>query len=105
MSDALLLIAAVLANLAGMAWLALAMDVHWEQVRGSAPLRSGTAAAMRCAAVLAIVLALVLCLRADHPTMAVLVWIMTLTGAAVAVAFALAWRPALLAPMVAWARR
>ncbi len=105
MSDALLLLAAVLANLAGMAWLALAMDVHWEQVRGSAPLGAGTAIAMRCAAALAIVLALVLCLRADHPTMAVLVWVMTLTGAAVAVAFALAWRPALLAPMVAWARR
>jgi len=101
----LLLLAAALANLAGMAWLALAMDVHWEQVRGPAPLGAGIAAAMRLAGAFAIAAALVLCLRADHPTMAVLVWIMTLSGAAVGVAFALAWRPALLAPMVAWVRR
>jgi hypothetical protein len=106
MAEALLLLAAVLANFAGMAWLALAMEAHWEQVRGStARLRAGTAATMRLAAVVAIAAALVLCLRADHPTMAVLVWIMTLTGAAVTVALALAWRPTVLAPMVAWVRR
>jgi hypothetical protein len=106
MAEALLLLAAVLANFAGMAWLALAMEAHWEQVRGSTtPLAAGTASAMRLAATLAIAAALVLCLRADHPTMAVLVWIMTLTGAAVTVSLALAWRPATLAPMVAWVRR
>lgn len=106
MAEALLLIAAVFANFAGMAWLALAMEAHWEQVRGStARLRAGTAATMRLAAVVAIATAFVLCLRADHPTMAVLVWIMTLTGTAVTVALALAWRPAVLTPMVAWVRR
>ncbi|WP_259371794.1 DUF3325 family protein [Rubrivivax gelatinosus] len=42
------------------------------------------------------------CLRADPPSMAVLVWLMLLAAAALAVAFALAWRPALL--RLAWPR-
>jgi|GEM_PF-2111833 len=35
MSDQLLLAGAVLLNVAGFGWLALAMDAHWKQVRGS----------------------------------------------------------------------
>lgn len=106
MSSALLLLAATLANLAGMAWLALAMESHWEQVHGNAsPLRPATATALRGAGALAIGAALLLCLRADHATMAVLVWVMTLTAASVAVAFTLAWRPALLSALAPRPRR
>jgi hypothetical protein len=36
--------------------------------------------------------------------MAALVWVLTLTAAALTVAFTLAWRPRLLAPLVAWVR-
>lgn len=100
MSDALLLLAAVLANLVGMGWLALAMESHWEQLQGTGPLRHGHAVALRCIGVLAIGSALLICLRADHATMAVLVWIMSLSGAAVAIALLLTWRPAWLAVIV-----
>ena len=105
MSSALLLLAAALANLAGMAWLALAMEAHWAQVHGDSPLRPAAATTLRCAGAIAIGAALLLCLRADHATMAVLVWFMTLTAASVTVAFALAWRPTLLAALAPRPRR
>jgi len=52
----------------------------------------------------AVALALVLCLGADHASIAVLVWAMTLSGAALAVAFALAWRPCWLRALAPWMR-
>ena len=41
----------------------------------------------------ALLASLLLCLRADHASMAVLVWVMSLAAAALLVAFTLAWRP------------
>ena len=35
MPDALLLVAALVCTVIGMGWLALAMDVHWKQVRAT----------------------------------------------------------------------
>ncbi|RZJ60116.1 MAG: DUF3325 domain-containing protein, partial [Acidovorax sp.] len=35
MPDALLLTAAVAVNVISLGWLALSMDAHWEQVRGT----------------------------------------------------------------------
>ena len=49
-------------------------------------------------------LALALCLRADHASMAVLVWVMTLSGAALLVAFLLAARPRWLRLLAPWVR-
>lgn len=92
MLEALLLFAALLANLLGMVWLALAMDAHWRQVRAGTPWRPATAKRLRAAGVAALAASLACCLRVDHASMAVLVWIMTLAAAALAVAFALAWR-------------
>jgi hypothetical protein len=89
---ALPLLAALVANLAGMAWLALSMDAHWEQVLGSAPSRN-TLRRLRVLGALGLACGLALCLRVDHASMAVLVWIMTLTAAALVVAFTLTWRP------------
>lgn len=100
---ALILLAAVLANLLGLVWLALAMETHWEQVHGNTVLKPRTARRMRGLGAIAMGIALLLCFWADHPTMAVLVWFMALAGSALAVAFTLAWRPRLLAPLVAWA--
>lgn len=77
----------------GFAWLALAMEVHWEQVHGHsgpAPIHQRM---LRVMGSLLLVASLVLCLAADHASMAVLVWAMLLAGAAILVAFMLSWRP------------
>jgi hypothetical protein len=103
--DASLLAAAVLLAWCGTAWLALAMDVHWRQVRrGGAPGRS-IARTLRACAALALLASLLVCLRADHATMAPLVWVMALAAGALLVALLLAWRPRWLAPLVAWLPR
>ncbi|MFT4101504.1 MAG: DUF3325 domain-containing protein [Burkholderiaceae bacterium] len=86
------LLGAVIAGVAGMGWLALAMDVHWQQVRGQASSR-GTALRLRGLGVLGLAVSLALCLRTDHASMAALVWVMVVTASALAVTLALAWRP------------
>lgn len=102
--DALWLLAATGACLVGTVWIALAMPVHWAQVRGPA-LRSRRAGiALRVAGALCQLLSLAICLVVDHASMAALVWIMSLTGAAFVTAMLLSWRPACLWPMVAWLR-
>ena len=100
--DALLLAAAVALAVCGVGWLALAMDTHWQQVRDDAPATGGATTALRWFGSLALFASLLLCLRADHPTMAPLVWLMSIAGAAVLVALMLAWRPRWLAPLVRW---
>ena len=102
--DALMLAAALLANTAGMAWLALAMQTHWEQVRGTRPPARGVVVTLRILGSLALLGSLLLCLRADHASMAALVWVMDSAAAALIVAFTLSWRPRTLAPLVAWVR-
>lgn len=92
MFDGALLSAALLANLVGMGWLALAMEPHWRQVFGEAARMPATAIRLRALGALALVSSLALCLRVDHPSMAALVWVMSLAAAALAVAFTLSWR-------------
>jgi hypothetical protein len=103
--DALLLIAAMAANLIGLGWLALSMDAHWEQVRGTEPLARSTVRMLRWLGTGALVMALALCLAVDHATMASLVWFMELAGAALTIAFTLSWRPRVLGMLVGWVRR
>ena len=100
--DALRLAVAVALALCGLVWFALAMDTHWQQVREGAAAPRGARTALRVSGALALCGSLLLCLRADHVTMAPLVWLMSIAGGAVAVALALAWRPRWLAPFVAW---
>ncbi|AWI52119.1 DUF3325 domain-containing protein [Aquabacterium olei] len=94
MSDWLNTLMAPLLAHAGMVWLALAMPVHWQQVQDtrSEP-EPGTQRRLRVLGAAALGGALVACLQRDHPSMAVLVWVMWLTVAAVAVTLGLAWRP------------
>lgn len=99
MSDPLVLAGAVLLNVAGFAWLALAMDVHWKQVRGSGKPRPGRRMLLRFGASAAFLISLLLCNLSDHATIAALVWVMTLTAGALLVAFTLTWRPPLLRPL------
>ena len=77
----------------GMGWLALAMQVHWEQVRGTQVLSRRAILVLRLLGALALVVSLVACFWVDHATMAPLVWVMALAGSAVLVAFTLSWRP------------
>ena len=105
MPEAPLLALAWLCALVGMAWLALTLDVHWRQVRGAAPLTPRRVRLLRLGGATALCASLLLCLRADHVTMAPLVWVMDMAGVALIVAFALAWRPRWLAPLVFWAGR
>ncbi|MFZ5551425.1 MAG: DUF3325 domain-containing protein [Pseudomonadota bacterium] len=92
--------------LAGFGWLALTMDTHWDQVRGPQPAPAPTARPLRILRVLGalgLAASLGCALMADHPTMAALVWIMAMALGALATAFTLAWRPAALRVLVAWA--
>jgi Protein of unknown function (DUF3325) len=98
MSEALWLAVAAALALAGMGWLALAMEVHWAQaMHQPAEAAGGTRKWLRALGASALVLSLLACLKGDRPSMAVLVWVMLLAGSALAVAMLLARRPRLLA--------
>ena len=101
-TQAALLAAALACSTLGFAWLALAMEVHWAQVRGTQPASTGAVRTLRLLGAIALAASLALCLLADHPTIAALVWVMALAAGALGVAMALAWRPRWLAPLVAW---
>jgi len=98
----LILFAALAACFVGLAWLALAMDVHWLQVRGSPSPDRRAVATLRILGASALLMSFVLCFVADHASMAPLVWVMALAGGALLVALTLAWKPRALAPLVAW---
>lgn len=105
MHEGLLLGAALLAALAGMGWLALAMEVHWQQVCGAAPQPAARVRLLRVLGTMALAAALGLCLAVDHASMAALVWVMALAAAALTVALTLTWRPHWLRVLVPGVRR
>ena len=92
----LLLLGAWASTVLSFAWLALAMDAHWMQVFKKTKPSPFTRVALRCMGALGLLVSLGLCLLADHPSMAALVWIMFLVGSAMLVAMTLATRPRLL---------
>lgn len=93
---------AYLSCLAGCGWLALALEPHWQQVRGPQPLARRTVRGLRVLGTAGVLGSLGASLGADHASMAVLVWVMNLAAAALTVAFLLTWRPRLLAPLLVW---
>lgn len=99
MSDHFLLAGAVLLNIAGFAWLALAMDAHWKQVCGGGKPTPGARILLRVVGSIAFLLSFILCNLPDHATIASLVWVMALTAGALTVAVTLTWRPAWLRPL------
>jgi hypothetical protein len=101
--SAWLLLSAVLASVAGMGWLALSMQVHAQQVWGSA-LTVASPRLLRTLGAFALALSLWLCLRVDHASMAVLVWVMTLATTGILVAFILTWRASWLRLLAPWLR-
>jgi Protein of unknown function (DUF3325) len=102
--DSLLLVAALASAIVGLGWLALAMDVHWEQVRGPVLPAPGAVKTLRVLGVAALALSLGLCLKVDHASMASLVWVMALAAAALVITFTLSWRARWLAPLVVWVK-
>ncbi len=68
----------LLASTAGLAWLALTMQTHWEQVRGTRAPARGVIVALRVLGSVALLGSLLLCLRTDHASMASLVWVRAL---------------------------
>lgn len=95
MSEANWLLLAVLLNLTGMIWLALAMSTHWDQVMPTPASRApATRRMLRGLGATALLLSARACLLADRPSMALLVWFILIAASALAVALTLAWRPA-----------
>ncbi|HEY0820773.1 MAG TPA: DUF3325 family protein, partial [Rhizobacter sp.] len=68
MPDALKFLLALAACVAGMGWLALAMQVHWEQVRGAQALSRTVARALRVLGGLSLAASLAVCFWVDHAT-------------------------------------
>jgi len=105
MAETLALCLAALFSLTGMGWLALSLEVHWRQLFGrKAALTARAANWLRLAGWTSLLLSAVLCFIADRPSMAVLVWVMLLAGAATSIALLLAWRAYWLRPLVFWAK-
>jgi hypothetical protein len=102
MGESALLFTALLSCTAGMAWLALSMKPHWQQVRGQQFLAPSAQRTLRLLGATAVSVSLLLCMSADHPSMAVLVWVLLATASALAVTFVFTWRPRLLYPLIAW---
>ncbi|HEX4916396.1 MAG TPA: DUF3325 domain-containing protein [Limnobacter sp.] len=97
MPEVLLLLAAAVLSWLGMAWLALSMDVHWAQVKQIALAQSRPPAVrLKTLGYTSLLVSLVMCLLADRPSIAVLVWIMLMVGSATAVAMQLSKFPGLL---------
>lgn len=98
MSEAAWHAVAISLSVTGMAWLALAMEVHWGQVMHRPAEAAALARRMlRGLGATALLLSLAACLVADRPSMAVLSWVMLLAGSAAAVAMLLSHRPRWLA--------
>ena len=94
MSNAgLWLLAAAASMVLATSWLALSLPAHWRQVFA---LEEGAPGYLRTLGWLALAVSVLCCFKADHPSMAVLVWFTLLPVAAVVTAITLSYRPALL---------
>lgn len=93
MADWIILVAAAAASMIGFAWLALAMQGHWEQVHGGAGPSHATKLTLRVSGIFGLLVSGTLCFIADRPSMAALLWIMLLAFGSLFIAFTLAWKP------------
>ena len=89
MTDSLWLVTATILMFIAMSWLALSLPAHWKQVRDGLP----DSVRLRLLGWSCVLLSGGACLQADHPSMAVLVWIMLAAVAAFSVGQLLSTRP------------
>ncbi len=81
------LVAALAASFCGMGWLALAYESSLAAgARERCDLFRASVRTLRILGVVALITSMVLCTRANHPSIAVLVWVMSLAAAALLVA-------------------
>lgn len=92
MTEALYLLLASLLSMVAMGWLALSLPSHWKQVSHGKP----DSNRLRIAGWLTLMASAAACLMADHPSMAILVWLMLLAASAFALGMTLSYRPRLL---------
>jgi len=76
-----------------MGCLSLAMKPHWSQVCRRSQLDEPIAMRLRFFGVAGLLASLAACLGADHPSMACLVWVMTMSASALSVAMTLSYAP------------
>lgn len=106
MAEALTLCLAALFSFTGMGWLALSLDVHWQQIFGHQAVLSARAAKrLRLIGWTGLLLSAVFCFVADRPSMAALVWVMLLAASATLITQLLAWRALWLRVLVLRVRR
>jgi hypothetical protein len=98
MADGMLLMAVFLSACAGFACLALSQRRHWAQVLSGEPPRP-TVFVLRTLGSALLLLSLIIALLRDGPSFGSLLWATAISVAALAVAFTLAWRPAVLCPL------
>jgi hypothetical protein len=99
MNEFILLSLTLVSCYTGMSWLALAMKSHWLQLRVKRDFTSIKATVYRILGAASLCGALVLCLQVDHPSIAFLVWIMSMVVAAKAVGLTLSYRATWLRPL------
>lgn len=98
MSEAVWLILAAMLCVLGMTWLAAAMRVHWRQLYPNSK-NEPKIKLLRSLATLIFIMAAVCCFRADHVSMAVLVWVMLSTVSAFIVSMIFSYAPYALRPV------
>jgi len=96
------LILATLLMFLSMGWFALSLSAHQKQVNQSAIGHSQKpkSAHFKWVGWIALLLSGICCLQADHPSMAVLVWLMLIACSAFSIAMILSFRPWWLRPLM-----
>jgi len=89
----ILLVLAMGFSLSGMAWLALTKKAHWYQLSGERSLPHKKPMPYRLLGYAALLFSLALCILADNTSIAILVWVMSMTLAVICIAFTLSFRP------------
>jgi len=89
MPDWFLLLLAAILNVIAMRFLALSLPVHWKQVFVESEITQTKQYGFRIFSSLIFFISLVLFIRADHPTIAVIAWVMSLIVSAIFIAMVL----------------
>jgi hypothetical protein len=93
MREELLLAVALLCSLLGMGCFSLTLRPHWSAVREGSPSTTPMRERLRAMGTSSLAASLAACMAANHLSMAFLVWVMSVSAAALSVAMLLAYAP------------